>query len=279
MDLLSDFLHNWRTVCAGLAPWWPVLAAAIVAEMLWPGRRLHWPTVVTNTLYIPLGLTLAATLVSPALRAMQAHVPVDVLALRRWADTPPKQILLWFGYLTSFDFLYYWLHRAQHRIPFLWQYHMVHHSDVNVSASSAGRHHWLEEGFRFFIITAPLIFLMGGVEGAPSWVLAFIVLNGVFMHWNVRLRFGPLERWIITPAYHRLHHSIEERHYDTNFGVFTQLWDRVFSTRMLPGEGEYPETGLQKLTSMRSWALLAPWPLLWLTRNSEEPEPGVIQKQ
>ena len=80
-------------------------------------------------------------------------------------------------------------------------------------------------------------------------------------------------------AYHRLRHSIEERHYDTNFRGFTQLWDRVLGTRMLPGKGDYPETGLQNLTSMRSWALLTSWPLLWLTRKSEQPGDGGTQKQ
>ena len=148
---------------------------------------------------------------------------------------------------------------------------MVHHSDVNVSASSVGRHHWFEEGFRYFIVTAPLVVLMGGAHGAPVWVLGFIVLNGIFMHWNVSFRFGMLERLVITPAYHRLHHSIEERHYDTNFGVFTQLWDRVFGTRQLPARSDYPETGIVGLRSTRSWALLAPWPILLIRKNAEPP--------
>lgn len=116
-----------------------------------------------------------------------------------WAHGLARQLGLWLLYLACFDFFYYWLHRAQHQIPWLWRYYMVHHSDVNVSASSVGRPHWLEAGFRFFVITAPLILIMGGGEGSPSWVLAFIVLNGVFMHWNVSQRFGPLERCVITP--------------------------------------------------------------------------------
>lgn len=279
MDFLSGAILTWRGILSGLEPWWPVLIVAIGIEILRPGRKIHWVTVVGNVIYIPLGLTAGAVVLGPVLEALQQYVPADIMGLRHWANTLPKQLCLWFFYLICFDFLYYWLHRAQHQISWLWRYHMVHHSDVNTSASTVGRHHWLEEGFRFFIITAPLIILMGGVEGAPSWVLTFIVLNGVFMHWNVSLRFGLLERWVITPAYHRLHHSIEERHYDTNFGVFTQLWDRVFGTRMLPGKGDYPETGLQDLTSMRSWALLAPWPLLWLTRKNERHGAGEIQKQ
>ena len=118
------------------------------------------------------------------------------------------------------------------------------------------------------------IVLMGGAKDAPGWVLAFIVLNGILMHWNVALRFGPLERCIITPAYHRIHHSIEERHYDRNFGVFTQLWDHVFGTRYVPRPGEYPEAGITQLPHLRAWALLAPWPLVWLDRRPSDSPPG-----
>lgn len=271
MDFFLNLWGHLRAVLAGLVPWWPVLVGAIAVEVLRPGKRLHWPTVIANSVYIPLGLAVGGTVLSYVLPTLDAQVPPDVLRLRQWADTPAKQVALWLLYLACFDFLYYWLHRAQHRIPWLWRYHMVHHSDVNVSASSVGRHHWFEEGFRYFIVTAPLVVLMGGAHGAPVWVLGFIVLNGIFMHWNVSFRFGMLERLVITPAYHRLHHSIEERHYDTNFGVFTQLWDRVFGTRQLPARSDYPETGIVGLSSTRSWALLAPWPILLIRKNAEPP--------
>ncbi len=273
-EFLTSVANNWHSVLAGLRPWWPVLAGAIVFEIIRPGKRLHWPTVVANIIYIPVGLTLGMTALASVLQAMQSYVPSDLLGIRQWAHTPIRQLGLWLLYLASFDFLYYWLHRAQHQIPWLWRYHMVHHSDVNVCAASVGRHHWLEEGFRFFIITAPLIVFMGGAKDAPPWVLAFIVLNGILMHWNVAFRFGPLERCIITPAYHRIHHSIEERHYDKNFGVFTQLWDHVFGTRHVPSRGEYPETGITHLSSMRGWGLLAPWPLVWLEKTPPAAAPG-----
>ena len=271
--MLVQFAGVLRGVLAGLTSWWPVLAAAVLVEVLRPGRRLHWPTVLANVAYLPLGLALGVAVLEGALQSLQAYLPADLFALRAWATTPARQLALWLGYLVCFDFLYYWLHRAQHQVPWLWRYHMVHHADENVSASTVGRHHWLEEGFRFFIITAPLIVLLGTVSGAPLWVAAFIGVNGVFMHWNVALRFGPLERWIITPAYHRIHHSVERRHWDRNFGVFTQLWDRVFGTRHVPAADEYPATGITGLGGMRAWALLAPWPLI-MTKESKPHAPA-----
>ncbi|WP_313080232.1 sterol desaturase family protein [Pulveribacter sp.] len=278
-DVLAHFSGVLHGVIAGLADWWPVLAAAVLVEVLRPGRRLHWPTVLANVVYLPLGLALGVAVLGSALQSMQAHLPADLFALRAWATTSARQFALWLGYLACFDFLYYWLHRAQHRVPWLWRYHMVHHADENVSASTVGRHHWLEEGFRFFIITAPLIVLLGGVAGAPLWVATFIGVNGIFMHWNVALRFGPLEHWIITPAYHRIHHSVEHRHWDRNFGVFTQLWDRVFGTRYVPAKDEYPSTGIAGLGGVRAWALLAPWPLIMIHEEKTPLSTGEVSGQ
>ena len=268
LDLFLSIKSQWGIVLTGLAPLWPILLVATGVEVIWAGRKLHWPTVVANCVYIPIGLTLSIVALGSMLEGLQAYTPFDVLGIRQWAHTPVRKVLLWLGYLISFDFLYYWLHRAQHRLPWLWRFHMVHHSDVNVSASTVGRHHWLEEGFRYFFITAPLIVLMGGAKEAPVWVFGFILLNGIFMHWNVSFRFGLLERFLITPSYHRLHHSIEERHYDTNFGVFTQLWDRLFGTRQIPNIGDYPATGIVGMSSMQSWVLLSPWPIFISGKDS-----------
>lgn len=268
MDMLTDFLNDFNNVLSALKAWWPVLAVATFLEILKPGKKSHWPTILSNIIYLPLGLAIGATALSSVIPFLEAYIPTDILQARKWAHTPIRQILLWIAYIAFFDFLYYWLHRAQHQIPFLWRYHMVHHSDVNTSATTVGRHHWLEEGFRFFIITAPLIFLMGGTKNMPLWVAILMSLNGIFMHWNVSFRFGMLEKIIITPAYHRIHHSIEEHHYDRNFGVFTQMWDRIFLTRHLPSPEEFPVTGISGLSHIRSWALLLPWPIVLSERKS-----------
>ena len=67
---------------------------------------------------------------------------------------------------------------------------------------------------------------------------------------------------VITPAYHRIHHSIHEDHYDNNFGVFTQLWDFLFKTRYLPAKFENPETGVADFPEKNTWALLSPIPVI-----------------
>ena len=268
MELFHLFFENLRSTLKALTPWWPIIAAATLVEVLKPGKKIHWPTVFGNCIYMPFALAFGAIFASKTFSLAAPHIPIDILHIKEWANSPIKIALLCVIYLIIFDFLYYCFHRAQHQFPLLWRFHMVHHSDINTSASSVGRHHWLEEFFRLFIITWPLIFLIGGTEKIPYEILALILLNGIFMHWNVALKFGPLERYLITPSYHRIHHSIEERHYDKNFGVFTQLWDYVFSTRHLPKPNEYPTTGIIGISGLRSWALALPWPLALIKKQT-----------
>jgi sterol desaturase/sphingolipid hydroxylase (fatty acid hydroxylase superfamily) len=64
-----------------------------------------------------------------------------------------------------------------------------------------------------------------------------------FYHGNIRTNLGPLRYVLVTPQSHRIHHSIEPRHLDTNFGALFSIWDRLFGTQYR-GHDEYPETGI-----------------------------------
>ena len=259
---LENFQTNWILVIGALKPWLPILAIAIVFEIFRPGKKLKIKSTVGNLIYMPIALALAATLLSPLIAWANTQIPHDLANLRSLGNTWWGSTLIGITYLVLFDFFYYWFHRAQHQIPFMWRFHMVHHTDENVSASSVGRHHWMEDGLRYFFITAPLIILMGGSNEMPMWAMIFIIFNGILMHWNTSFRFGALEKIIITPAYHRIHHSIEEKHYDKNFGVFTQMWDKTFKTRHLPTREEYPATGVTNFSEEKTLALLLPWPII-----------------
>jgi len=64
-----------------------------------------------------------------------------------------------------------------------------------------------------------------------------------FYHGNIRTNLGPLRYLLVTPQSHRVHHSVEARHFDTNFGAILSIWDRLFRTRYR-GDHEYPRTGI-----------------------------------
>lgn len=259
-DIAQKIILTSSMTLNALIPWTPILMLVTAIELI--NKNVSFKSVSINLIYLPLALIISGTFIYPIIELMQKSTPFDVLKFKIFILNNDLEIILWFIYLLFFDLLYYFFHRAQHKFKFLWRYHLVHHSDKNISASAVGRHHWMEEGFRYFFITAPLIILMGGTSNISTWASGFIILNGIFMHWNIKFRFGLLEKIIVTPAYHRIHHSVHEKHYDKNFGVFTQFWDFLFKTRYLPMEFEHPETGVIDFPEKNTWALLFPLPII-----------------
>lgn len=142
--------------------------------------------------------------------------------------------------LAVLDLGEYIFHRMQHRIPWLWAMHSLHHSDAAVNVTTAYRQFWLEKPFTVFIY-APMGFLFHAdsnvliISAVASWVYP------VFVHANLRIGLS----WLLaSPQFHRIHHSTERKHYDRNFSGFLPLWDVLFGTYMRP-EG-FPDTGLSE---------------------------------
>ncbi|MBC7619510.1 MAG: sterol desaturase family protein [Candidatus Saccharibacteria bacterium] len=142
----------------------------------------------------------------------------------------------------------------------MWRYHRFHHADSNIAVASATRHHWLEELTRYFFMSAPLVILVGHPEIALPWLGVVIGVDGMFIHWNTRLRLGGLTGVIVGPQYHRIHHSFAAAHIDKNFSVMFPFWDRLFGTQCMPVGDEFPITGVAEVGSPNGWRLLLPWP-------------------
>lgn len=155
------------------------------------------------------------------------------------------------------DFVYYWCHRFQHR--FLWRFHAVHHS-VRELSGIAAYHHFSEEIFHFALYTIPLSLLTRDPYAVP--VLGMLLgLQGNYLHSPTWVNFGPLGRYFMDNRLHRIHHSMEARHFDKNFGLFTTLWDVLFGTAYFPAKDEWPATGVVDFPepkTMREF-LLAPF--------------------
>ena len=239
---------------------WPWLVGMAVLEWVSPGRKLLPANWLFNTLYIPVYLTVASLALYPVTRLVEPHLPANLLRVDLHAVDA-----FWMGplvlvYLLVFDFLFYWFHRAQHSWPFMWRYHRFHHSDPNVGVTSATRHHWLEEAMRYFFISAPLVILVGHPEAVLPWLGILIGVEGMFIHWNTRIRLGPLTKVIVGPQYHRIHHSFAAEHVDKNFAVIFPVWDRLFATQHLPVGDEFPVTGVADVARPNGWRLLLPWP-------------------
>ncbi len=156
------------------------------------------------------------------------------------ASLPPWLHFIW-GMLLS-DFLGWLHHWARHKVPVFWSFHTVHHSQRELNVFTDQRYHIVEYFVARTISTIPMLML--GV-GSPA-IVAFNIFHRCytkFYHGNIRTNLGPLRYLLVTPQSHRIHHSMEQRHFDKNFGVLFSFWDRLFGTLYKPAE-EYPKTGL-----------------------------------
>ena len=156
------------------------------------------------------------------------------------------------------DLSKYLVHRALHRWPLLWAFHKVHHSATTLTPLTVYRTHPLEAvifGLRGTavqaIVVAVFIFFFGSavdlftVLGASVFLFAFNAAGSNLRHSHVRISYGRgLERILMSPAQHQIHHSVDVRHHDKNFGTVLSLWDWLGGTLFLAEKGETLRYGL-----------------------------------
>ena len=161
--------------------------------------------------------------------------------------------------LLVFDFFDWGRHYLKHRVWWLWTFHAVHHSQREMNLFSDLRVHSVEYLVAKSIMFVPL-FMVPLKEPAIMAYSAATVWYTRLIHANVRTNLGPLRHILVTPQYHRIHHSMELRHRDRNFGVVFTVWDRIFGT-MYPHFDEYPPTGVEGVDFS---PLPRPSPAAWL---------------
>jgi sterol desaturase/sphingolipid hydroxylase (fatty acid hydroxylase superfamily) len=153
--------------------------------------------------------------------------------------------------LLVFDFLGYWVHRAQHRFEWWWRLHALHHSQRQLTMWSDNRNHLLDDLIRDVIVVIAAR-LIGTPPDQFITIVAIAQLSESFQHANLRLWFGTAgERLWVSPRFHRRHHAIglghESQGKDTlggvNFGVLLPWWDMLFGTANF--EQRYDPTGVR----------------------------------
>jgi sterol desaturase/sphingolipid hydroxylase (fatty acid hydroxylase superfamily) len=134
---------------------------------------------------------------------------------------------------------FYWGHRLSHEIPFLWRFHAVHHSATHVTFLVNTRSHPVDIVVSR-ILGLVLLYATGLANPLgphPALIPALVLFVGsfwsFFIHANLRVRLGPLEQVLTSPAYHHWHHTYED-HKDRNYASMLPVIDRVFGTFYLP---------------------------------------------
>ena len=143
------------------------------------------------------------------------HLPVDSIAV-------------WIGALLAYDFCYYWLHRAGHRVAIFWAAHVVHHQSEDYNLSTALRQ--TSSG----ALLGWLFYLPMAVVGVPPVVFATVALiDLLYQFWVHTQQVGKLgwfDRWFCSPSNHRVHHAVNDHYVDRNYGGILIVWDRLFGS-------------------------------------------------
>lgn len=181
-------------------------------------------------------------LVLAAILAQVVHLisPIYAIGVYAWAGHIPMYIKLILAIVIG-DVGAYWGHRWSHELPFLWHFHKVHHQAKNIDWLVTSRAHPVDMIFLKFCGVIAIYFsgLAQGSLGQGTPFMTFYVLVGglwaFFVHANVSWRFGFLEKYLATPAFHHWHHSNESTEsIDKNYAAIFPFVDRFFGTFYLP---------------------------------------------
>lgn len=140
----------------------------------------------------------------------------------------PLNPLVWIALFFTRDFVYYWIHRAEHQLNALWASHMIHHSATQFSFTTSVRMPWMEALYKpALALWAPLLGFHPAISAAIG---ALVLIVGQFHHTELRRKQNLLDLVLVTPSAHRVHHGSNDRYLDKNFGGLLIIWDRMFGT-------------------------------------------------
>jgi sterol desaturase/sphingolipid hydroxylase (fatty acid hydroxylase superfamily) len=210
-----------------------VLVVLFVLESIFKLRRRiqsRFKRIVTNTIlalpaFALLRLMLIPAMVWLAYKNESWHFALNYLYnLPTWLENIIAFILL--------DYAIYWWHIILHRMPLMWRFHLVHHTDLDLDVTTAFRFHF-GEMFSSLVYRGAVVLLIGA---SPLMVLIYEIIFEVetqFHHSNTKLpiRFERiLNKIIVTPRMHGIHHSIIKHETDSNYATIFSFWDRLHKT-------------------------------------------------
>ena len=162
---------------------------------------------------------------------------------------PADEPWVWVAGLLLYDFCYYWHHRAGHRVAVLWAAHAVHHQSEDYNLSTALRQ--TSSGWLF----GWLFYLPMALLGFPPLVFGVVALIDLLYQYWVHTqqigRLGWFDRWFCSPSNHRVHHAVNDRYVDKNYGGILIVWDRLFGTFEEEDDAEPCVYGTR--APLRSW--------------------------
>ncbi len=245
------------------------LPASSFRDFLFPRHVYRHPSAVLDYRFYIVSTLLKVLLWVPILTGIgllgQKMMQAVLVGYALWeppTTLPPAWLFVAvLGFYLLHDFVNYWAHVLFHKVPLLWAFHRVHHSAEVMTPITAYRAHPMEI-FVFAILQAPVVGLavvfyqnisahdleVTAIFGIS--IVSFMYgLSGVHLqHSHLPISYGPLmNRLIVSPILHQVHHGIDLRHRNKNFGVKFAVWDALFGTLYMPKDPETIKVGLPEV--------------------------------
>ena len=264
---MHPFLAFARDIAATLWPTAVVFATLALATkraaILVTLRRCRAECATNIVLFVVNYIVLAPLMLVPV-AAVRGIIPAVPAFTRFWRALPQPACLIMA--LVLIELAAYARHRFEHQ-PAIWRFHATHHADEELNWLSVLRKHPVSK-FMDLLIDTLLVILLG----LPLWaILAAQLVRGWwghFIHADLPWTLGPLGRWVVSPAAHRLHHIRDETLMGANYGNMLTLWDRVFATWRDPAPYLGCVTGIAEGTRGAWGELIRPWEGCYRSKRS-----------
>ena len=204
-------------------------SASILFDALY--MLIHMPVIIAFMVFIS----------GPIDSFLDEHLSFLVLdATRSW----PLWLIAIVGLLIT-DFFNWFVHLVKHKVSWFWRFHMIHHSQKRMNLFTSNRTHPVDALIDHFVLLLPFFFIFPSFTEEATAVFLLSVFNTWatrFTHANIGTNLGPLRYVLVTPQSHRVHHSTEPEHWNSNYANLF-AWDRLFGTQH-PDVTSYPPTGI-----------------------------------
>lgn len=172
---------------------------------------------------------------------IHTFLAIFIIKLSDWCAATEFGLVYWtnanvlvtiFIGVLALDFSSWLVHFVMHKVPLLWRFHLIHHSDTNVDVTTGLRHHPGDSLLRgiFFLL---LILISGAPMYSVMIYQTLVVLATAFTHANISLPVKldkALSYILISPNMHKVHHHWKQPYTDSNYGAVFSIWDRLLGT-------------------------------------------------
>ena len=233
MARLHDILGSIKPEDYQIIAFFLLVGICEICERLWPARNVaRWADFKIDLLSFSMAVLMNRLATHMVVSTATAIFPAMVIGGLHALQALPGPVKMVMAIFLA-DFTIYWIHRAQHRTDILWRTHAWHHSSTHLFWFSGFRTSFLHSLlYNIPQATIPmLIFNLSPVQTGICYSIGMVIQ--FWEHTNLNVNIGPLKWLIISPDYHRVHHSVGQQ-CRMNLGTTFSLWDRMFGTYVDP---------------------------------------------